>query len=370
MSNDVRSNPPPEVLAELRAREARLEGLIHATQDAVVFIDRQAHIRRFNPSAERMFGYREAEVLGEKVNVLMPNPYASQHDDYIARYEQTREPHAIGKIRMVEARRSNGEVFPAELSVTEITVDDEVRYGAFIRDISEKVKLQNELSEKKRLAAVGETAATLAHEVGNPLNNIQLQIQLAERHLTRLGVLDDSLTSALSVVSEEIRRLAELLEEFRMLSRRQQLRLSDTDLKELVFQICAEHQADFDEHRVRIEHYIDKDLPLLRADPAKLRQVLLNLCKNAVEAMPDGGTLTVSLKKSGPDVVITVSDRGGGVPLHLDIFEPFNTTKEHGTGLGLPIARRIVEAHGGALSCAPRHGGGTSFRISLPLAGD
>jgi len=121
--------------------EDQLYNLIQTTQDAVVSIDQQGCIDTFNPAAERIFGYTYAEVQGQKVQLLMPEPYASEHDEYVARYQRTGEPYAIGRVRTVAARRKDGEVFPIELSVIEFAVGSESRYDAFIRDISEKVRL-------------------------------------------------------------------------------------------------------------------------------------------------------------------------------------------------------------------------------------
>ena len=125
-------------VTEQRRAEAWVRSLIETTQDAVVSIDRQARIVLFNPAAQRIFGYQPEEVVGQKVNMLMPEPYTSEHDGYIERYERTGEAHAIGRIRTVTAKRKNGEIFPIELSVARIPTDQEVQYGAFIRDISDK----------------------------------------------------------------------------------------------------------------------------------------------------------------------------------------------------------------------------------------
>jgi len=136
-------------ITEQRKAERSLRGLIETTQDAVISIDRQARIVMFNPAAEKIFGYSKAEVAGEKINMLMAEPYVSEHDGYIARYERTGEPRAIGRIRTVTARRKSGEIFPIELSVTQVATGEEVNYAAFIRDISEKVKLQNQAVESE-----------------------------------------------------------------------------------------------------------------------------------------------------------------------------------------------------------------------------
>jgi two-component system sensor kinase FixL len=142
-------------LREIRRNANWLASLIETTQDAVVSIDRRGCIVLFNGAAERVFGYGADEIVGRKVNDLMAEPYATEHDEYIARYEKTGEARAIGRIRTVTARRKDGEPFPIELSVTEIAVDQDAHYAAFIRDISEKTRLQSQLVDSERLAAIG-----------------------------------------------------------------------------------------------------------------------------------------------------------------------------------------------------------------------
>ena len=300
--------------------EALLENLIQATQDAVIFLDRSAKIVLFNPAAENMFGFSANEVLGKKINMLMPAPYRDDHDGYIERYERTGDRRAIGKIRAVEALRRSGEVFPIELSVTEMPGSELFRYAAFIRDTSEKTRLQVEVTEKKRLAAIGATAATLAHEVGNPLNNMHLHAQLAERRLSKTGSCDAELAIHLRTISEEIARLSELLEEFRMLSRRQILRIGETDLHELVAQVCRDHRDDFEASQISVALRIDETLPKPQADSSKLRQVLLNLCKNAMEAMPHGGTITIEATANDESVLLSEVRTPAAVFLRRSMF--------------------------------------------------
>jgi len=349
--------------------ETQLHDLIRTTQDAVISIDRQGCIDLFNPAAERIFGYAHAEMQGRKVELLMPESYASEHDEYVARYERTGEPRAIGRTRTVTARRKNGEVFPIELSVAEFGVGSDVRYGAFIRDISEKVHLQELLVERERLAAIGTTVAKLAHEIGNPLNGMAVATQLLQRRLDKQrDVLDAKVLTGVQALRREITRLSQLLQEFRSLSRQQQFIFKPTNLHTVVQEIIDAEIALYTERGVRVEQHLSTDLPLIMADGDKLKQVLLNLCKNAVEAMPDGGTLAVRLRNAGERITLEVADTGRGIPAGVDIFEPFVTTKSEGTGLGLPIVRQIMAAHDGILTYTSEAEKGTTFTITLPLA--
>lgn len=360
------------VLAEAVERKragAWLHSLIQTALDAVVAIDRQGCIVLFNPAAERMFGYTQAEVIGQTVNILMAEPYAREHDRYIEHYEQTGEARAIGRTRSVMAKRKSGQLFPIELSVTEVQTESQVRYSAFIRNISEKVQLQERLLEQERLAAIGTTAATFAHEVGNPLNGMSLTAQILERRLAkRPAQVEDDILTPLRTLMGEIRRLSLLLDEFRTLARRQTLHYQPLQLAHLVTDVLTTEAPEFEAADVQVTHQLPSDLPVISADRERLKQVLLNLCKNAVEAMPQGGTLSVSVTHVDSSLQLDISDTGVGIPDGVDIFEPFVTTKAQGTGLGLTITRQILAAHHGSLTCQSTPGQGTRFTLTLPIA--
>jgi len=350
-----------------RRVENWMESLVETTQDAVISIDRQGRVVLFNPSAERIFGYERQEIRGENLARLMPEPYASEHNGYVERYERTGERRAIGRIRTVEAMRKDGTVFPIELSVTEIPLDEEVHYAAFIRDISEKTKLEQLLVEKERLAVVGATAAGFVHEIGNPLNAMSMTAQLLERRLAKdRDLLDESVYTQVRNLREELRRLNELLQEFRSLARQESYDLRPTSLTELCGEVFALHAQAYRQQGVEVTRSFPDGLPLVRADRDKLKQALINLCNNALEAMPHGGTLQVRASALGGEVTLEVRDSGTGVKKEIDVFEPFATTKPKGTGLGLMITRKIVAAHGGTITYDSEAGKGTTFRITLP----
>jgi two-component system sensor kinase FixL len=355
-------------LTEQRKMEHSLHSLIETTQDAVVFIDRQARIVMFNASAERAFGFTQAEVAGQKVNMLMAEPYATEHDGYIARYESTGEARAIGRIRTVSARRKSGEVFPIELSVTQIASGEEVNYAAFIRDISEKVKLQQQAMENERLATIGTMAAKFGHELGNPLNGMSLTIQLLEQRLRKLADgVDPQVTATLARLKSEIARLNTLLLDFRSLSRKETYNFQSIGLASLVGEAIEMELPQYAAKGVEVETRIPATLPPVIVDIDKMKQVILNLAKNAVEAMPRGGKLTFSTVASDGAATLEVSDTGTGIPREVDIFEPFFTTKSYGTGIGLTIVRQIVAAHGGSIAYRSEPGKGTTVLVTLPV---
>jgi PAS domain S-box-containing protein len=354
-------------LEEIRRSANWLKGLIDTTQDAVVSIDRRGCVVLFNAAAERVFGYSAREIAGRKVNDLMAEPYASDHDKYIERYEKTGEARAIGRIRTVTAKRKNGELFPIELSVTEIEVDDDVHYAAFIRDISEKTRLQAQLVENERLVAIGTTAAKIGHELANPLNGMSLTIQLLEQRLRKQSnLLDTQITSTVNRLHNEVSRLSTLLEQFRSLSRREKFDFQRTTLTALVGEAIEIEMPRYAQLGIQVECSFPSNLPAITVDIDKMKQVIFNLTKNAAEAMAGGGRISIKGSTSDDRVILEISDTGTGIPPGIDIFEPFFTTKPQGTGIGLSIVQQIVRAHGGSITYNSDHGKGTTFVIALP----
>lgn len=231
-------------------------------------------------------------------------------------------------------------------------------------DITQQRRLQQELLERQRLAAIGTTASMFAHEIANPLNNMTLQGRLLAGRLQRIGAGDD-ISITLDRLLDEVRRLSALLGEFRALAQRQRIEFEPTDLKALVNEVIQLHVVPAGA-AFRIEQAFPEDMPTIAASPDKLKQVLINLCKNALEAMPEGGVLRIEGAFGEDAVRLCVCDTGTGIPPGLDVLQPFESTKAGGTGLGLPIAREIVRAHGGELRYTSQLGRGTTFEVELP----
>lgn len=342
------------------------EAVVHATQDAVLAIDSDANVTFCNAAAARMFGFSESELMGRSINSLMAEPYAKEHDGYIRHYEETGEKKAIGHVRTVSGKRRNGEDFPIELSVTEYEEGGARRYAAILRDISDKVRLTHARVESEKLAAIGTTASKFAHELGNPINGMAVSVQLLKRWLERAEPAPDArITERLALLMGGIDRLTELLAEFRMMSRRHDYRFEPIDLGVMVAELVEMERPAYSQRGVGIETDVARDLGPVRADAGKLRQVLLNLCKNAFEAMPEGGSITVGADRTSVGVIIEIRDTGPGIPDDLDVFAPFTSSKLEGSGLGLPIAKQIVEAHQGTLTFQAS-AAGTAFKIQLP----
>jgi signal transduction histidine kinase len=218
----------------------------------------------------------------------------------------------------------------------------------------------------ERLAAIGKMAAHVTHEIRNPLSSIGLNVEMLEEEVAG----DSNAKTLLSAISREVGRLEQLSEEYLRVARLPSPRMEAEDVAALVRDVVAFTKKEMERAQCTVEMHFDAKVPPALFDEAQLRQALLNLLRNAREAMPKGGTIDVSVRAEGMSVVLLVDDRGSGISdeVRARIFDPFFSTKGEGTGLGLAITRQIVEAHGGTISCSPREGGGTSFRIALPIA--
>jgi signal transduction histidine kinase len=222
--------------------------------------------------------------------------------------------------------------------------------------------------ETERLALLGTMAAVFAHEAGNPLAGILLSLKCVESQLEKQEVNDPSLISTIRGAIGEVHRLSSLLKEFRSLAAEQTLDLKRTDLVKIAEEALALEMIAYRAAGITVKFAFEDALPLVSLDTEKIKQVILNLCKNAVEAMPDGGCLTLKCYHSRGMVVLEVSDDGVGVPDDVNVFELFKTTKPGGTGLGLPLVQQIVSAHDGTIAYKSKPGRGATFKVSLPLS--
>jgi signal transduction histidine kinase len=243
----------------------------------------------------------------------------------------------------------------------------------FFIQLSEKIdNLWKQIAEQKardhdRLGSLATAAAVFAHEVANPLNGIGMSVQLLEKEFLQAQDVSPLLRESITEANKEISRLSSLLRDFRSFARTQFVEFQPTDLSPLVQEVLAPEMVLFSNSDVRLKLYLS-GLPPIMLDRDKMKQVILNLCKNAVEAMPEGGCLTLKGYLSSADtLVLEVTDTGIGIPEGMDIFEIFRTTKPDGTGLGLPLVSQIVSAHRGTVDYFSEPGKGTTFRLSLPV---
>lgn len=350
---------------QLRASEARWRSIVESAVDGIVVIDSGGSIEAFNPAAERLFGYAEREVVGQNVNILMPSPYHEEHDGYLARYLATGDRHIIGIGREVTGRRRDGSVFPVHLAVAEMSVNGERKFTGILHDLSARIQIEAKLREQTALARLGEMAAVIAHEVKNPLAGVRGAIQVIGGRLPK----DSKDAAIVHEIVSRIDALDALMKDLLVFARPPQPRQLPVDLAGLIRTTIDLLMTD--PVLAGIDVRVEGEVPPAFGDPALLKIVFQNLLVNAAHALQGKGTIVVTLQQRESVCRVTVRDNGPGIPPDVleRIFTPFFTTKARGTGLGLPTARRIVEAHAGsiALECPPA--GGTLVTIQLPIAG-
>lgn len=351
----------------------RLRSILEASLDAIVTIDERGIVLSFNPSAERMFGYTAGEIVGRNVSLLMPSPDRERHDEYIARYLRTGEPHVIGRNREVTAQKKDGTPFPIYLSVAEIPGPPRFFTG-IVRNLSEIrqareeiVDAQNRLVQSERLSAIGQAMTGLAHEARNALARSEAALRMLSRRTEDRPELVEYIQRALRAQND----LQRLFEEVRQYAAPLKLDLRRLDVRVLVREAWEELAVSREGRDTRLVEVTAAADAICRADEFALRRVFRNILDNSLQSCPDPVLVTIEYSDAelaGKRALrISISDRGPGIPPGNAerLFEAFFTTRTRGTGLGLAIVRRIVESHGGSVRLGPSQQGAT-FIIELP----
>jgi two-component system sensor kinase FixL len=370
-----------EVAERERAEAVRshLAAIVESSSDAIVSKTLTGAVVSWNAGAERIYGYSAAEAVGRPITFIVP---PDRSDELEVILDRVRRGERVDPFETVRVRKDGRRI---DVSLTLSPIRDAagrvIGSSAIARDVTEQKRAAEELRsmtqqlwQAAKLASVGELAASVAHELNNPLATVSLRVESA----LAITPADDPRRAALEVIAQETERMGELVANVLQFSRRGTGQVSAVDVRpELTKAVDLIHHH-LRKRSVAVVREFAADTPVVRADPQKLRQVFLNLLTNAGDAMPGGGTLTLrtaatALPGGRPAVLMEFADTGTGIPAeHLGaIMEPFFTTKEEGkgTGLGLAICRRVVEEHHGTIRVTSEVGKGTTVRIVLPVAG-
>jgi PAS domain S-box-containing protein len=363
------------LVAERRRTEERFRLVVESTPNAIVIVNAEGRIVLVNVQCEKVFGYRRAELLGQPVEVLVPERFRAEHPGYRAGFFAAPTARPMGAGRDLHGRRRDGSELPVEIGLTPVQTGGGLLVLCAIVDITERKRAevaQQELAHASRLALVGELTASIAHEINQPLGAILSNADAAELLLEASPAALDEVRQILGDIRKDDLRASEVIRRLRGLLRKREMEVQPLQLNEVVAEVLGLVRAESRRRGVAVETELAADLPLVQADKIHLQQVLLNLCFNGMEAMADGSgekrlTVRTAVNAAGW-VEGAVSDTGAGIPPERlpRLFAPFFSTKQEGMGLGLSIARSLVEANGGRIWAENNPGGGATFRFTLP----
>jgi two-component system sensor kinase FixL len=365
--------------ATLREQAERLRSILETVPDAIIVIGDTGLIESFSPAAERLFGWAAAEVIGRNVSMLMPSPYRESHDGYLDRYRRTGERRIIGIGRVVVGQRRDGSTFPMELEVGEMKAAGKRAFTGFVRDLTERQdadrrlqELQSELLHVARLSDMGQMASALAHELNQPLTAVSNWMTVARRTL-KLQVPDapPAIAEFIDKAINEVARAGEIIRRLRNFVERGESEREAEDINKVIEEAAALAMVGAQESGVRATFDFAADLPPVWIDKIQVQQVVMNLVRNAIEAMSESPRrrLSVSTARATDGTVeVSIVDTGPGLPADVAarLFQPFTTTKDKGMGLGLSISRSIIDNMGGRLHAKPNPEGGLVFIFNLP----
>ncbi|HSZ91602.1 MAG TPA: PAS domain S-box protein [Acetobacteraceae bacterium] len=371
------SDVPPQS-DPVASESALLRSILETVPDAMIVIDELATVQFFSSAAERLFGYTANEVRGQNVRMLMPPPYREQHDGYLARYRRTGERRIIGIGRVVVGRRKDGSTFPMELSVGEASQTGQRLFTGFIRDLTERQQTERRLHELQdgllhvsRVRSMGQMAAALAHELNQPLTATANYVRAAVRLLALPEPDLERIREAMNHAVEQTLRSGEIIRRLRSFVTRGEVARQPESIAQLIEEASALALIGAKERGVKVLISMDPNLPAASVDRVQIQQVLLNLIRNALEAMVscEVRELAITASVREDHVLVSVTDSGSGISPEIEarLFQPFVTTKAEGMGIGLSVCRTIVEAHGGVLWRERNSGGGSAFHFTVPI---
>jgi two-component system sensor kinase FixL len=386
--NDAKDDQPaePVIRSALQEREARLQSILETAPDAIIVIDERGLMESYSSAAQRLFGFTAEEAVGRNVSMLMPSPYRERHDGYLHHYLDTGERRIIGIGRVVVGQRKDGTTFPMELAVGEVVANGRRLFTGFIRDLTERQlnesrmqELQAELLHMSRLSDVGQMASAIAHELNQPLTAILNYVQAARRILQSKGLeVPPKAADAMDKAVGQAARASAIVQNLRNFIQKGESERRLEDLNKVVGEATALGLVGAKETGVTVRVDLSAEPLSVFIDKIQIQQVVFNLVRNSIEAMTESppprhllvSTVPIGSSVDGSMVEVLVSDTGPGLApqIQAQLFQPFQTTKAKGMGLGLSICRSIIDAHGGRLHAHPNAERGVTFRFTLPLA--
>lgn len=366
--------------ADRNSLEPLMRSVLASVPDAMIVIDQKGRMLAFSAAAERLFGYKASDVAGKNVAMLMTGADEKHHDNYIGAYLKTGEKQIIGIGRIVQARLADGRIIPVELKIGEAEIDGERLFTGYIRDMSEQQanalrlnQMQVELANFSRLSAVGTMASAMAHELNQPLTAVANYLEAARDLLENADA--DTLAfiqEALDAAATQSIRAGQIVRRLRDYVSRGELDMRPVHLRDVIEDAVSLAKVGFEGQLARVITQLPDEFPTVLADRLQLRQVIVNLVRNAIEALEDttNPQVWISAKIEDQLAVISIEDNGPGFDTQQGAspFDAFNSSKPGGMGLGLSICQTIMDAHGTTIEYAPSEKGGAAFQFTLRIA--
>lgn len=371
------------MLSHVDSYQARLESILDNIVDGLITIDESGTVQSFNKACEKMFGYAADEIVGQNIKILMPSPYAENHDAYLHNYRHGGQAKVIGIGREVEAKRKDGTIFPIDLSVAEVKFGSQRLFSGIIRDMTERRQQDDQLRHAQKMEAVGQLTSGIAHDFNNLLT-----VVLGNTRLIRKRMKTEEAAPVFSDIAERIddidaaaQRGADLVRRLMVFTRQRPLEKTVVNINACIEDIHGLLSRALGE-AVEVSMALAQNLPPVQIDQDQFVNALINIAVNARDAMPRGGKLAIETRcvtlgeddstglAPGDYVLLAMSDTGIGMPesIRRRIFEPFFTTKPagEGTGLGLSMIYGLIQQSNGHIDVASETGRGTTFTIYLP----
>lgn len=355
----------------------RWTDVLASISDGVVVLDADGVLRDLNPAAEQLIGLAASQASGSPVEELVAG---RRTNAWVAELARATLQEGLARRRSEDRLRARGQDVAVSAACAPVHDEAGVLRGAVLvlHDLTLERALDSTTRRADRLAALGTVALGLAHEIRNPLGGIKGAAQLL-----RAGLSDPAQIHATDIIIREVDRLDGLVEQLRSLSTPPRLQLAPHNIHRVLNDVVSLQRQAPEWRDIQLRTEFDPSLPAVLGDRAQLMQVFLNLVKNAVEALGGRGQLTVSTRietryhirrrsHRNQFLSVTIADDGPGIPEHAQsqLFSPFFTTKARGSGLGLAVCHRIIAEHGGIIAYEPRPGGGSRFRVTLPVSED
>ena len=373
---------------DLLESDVKFQAISNSAFDAIILIDAEDKIIYCNDAAERLYGYEKKEIIGEKVNEkLVPPHFRSSHAKFMLKFAKGQLDN-VNKVSEFTGLRKNGTEFPTETSLSTVRLNDKKYLTATVRDITDRKALERKVNnyskhlksmvelrtaqlkdanerlvKSERLAAIGELAGMVGHDMRNPLTAIKNAAYYLEKKGIKCTPVEAE--NMFAVINKSIDHANKIINDLLDYSRETHLELTDCTPRTLLNETLQLVQVP---SRIHIVNHLLDD-PRIKADADKVMRVFINLIKNAIDAMPERGTIEITSHQTRNKIEITFADTGIGISKETlpKIFSPLFTTKAQGMGFGLAICKRIIESHGGTITVKTAQSKGTTFIITLPI---